>query len=319
LLTSLRSPFFTKNIQNSKKKLQKLIWIQKKNWIKKFKKLKKKPYPFTFKQLWLLKNWSFFLKYLFRFKFKNDPHEFFSKQTKFLKNLHFFTFQFLFFKYFKNFLILTKTEQKLTNFSLSIFFYKSLKNAINRYKIAIQRKQLFTFLEQFVVQFINQQFFINLFFRLKFNQISLLFIKFYHFFENYLFKPLIYLTNKYMANLFLILSFFSFQNTFPYFLLLWVMLLFEQITYIKHVTTITKLKTILQLAFNFNPYQRFLEGLILKIKGKIGGVGNIRKRTFVIRLGKTDLSNFKLLFNMNTQELITETGLIKFKLVFASI
>jgi len=319
LLTPLHLTFFTKNIQNPRKKPQKPVWAQKKTWTKKYKKLKKKAYLFTFKQLWLLKNWSFFLKYLFRFRFKNDSYEFFSKQTKFLKNLHFFTFQFLYFKYFKYFLVLTKTDQKLTNFSLSFFFYKSLKNAINRYKIGIQRRQLFTFLEQFVVQFINQQFFINLLFRLKFNQISLLFIKFYHFFKNYLFKSLIYLTNKYMAHLFLILSFFSFQNAFPYFLLLWIMLLFEQITYIKHVTTITKLKTILQLAFNFNPYSRLLEGLILKIKGKIGGVGNIRKRTFIIRLGKTDLSNFKLLFSMNTQELITETGLIKFKLTFASI
>lgn len=229
-----------------------------------------------------------------------------------------FTFAFLHNKYLKFLVYFFKTWNLKLNININCLATPLLKIATKKYKIQKQFIQFSTFLNQFVLQFINEKLTVKINLRLIYSQTTLLFIQFYNFFKNYLKKPLITLTNKYTAHLFLILIFFAFTNQFPYLLLLWIMLLFEKIHYLRHVSTITKLKTILNLAFLFNKKHSFLRGLLLKIKGKIGGVGNIRKRVYVIRIGVTDTSDFRLVFNMNTQELITETGLIKFKLLFAS-
>lgn len=85
--------------------------------------------------------------------------------------------------------------------------------------------------------------------------------------------------------------------------------IFVYLPIFKHYQFLILLKLYFKVLYHVNLLQTFLKGFFIKFKGKIGFVGNLRKRVILLRYGKA--SKFNLKINNITRHylFLTQTGL----------
>lgn len=107
----------------------------------------------------------------------------------------------------------------------------------------------------------------------------------------------------------------TFSTGDPKFLLRWIIKVLHKISFKKHWRFLYQLKqNILKISRRFIELSKF-RGLHIIIKGKIGALGCVRKKTVHIRIGSYGLSRYYLKGDMLYSAAITQTGKIGVKII----
>jgi hypothetical protein len=101
----------------------------------------------------------------------------------------------------------------------------------------------------------------------------------------------------------------------PKFLIKWILKILQKLYYKKHWNFLYYLqRNIKKIAGVFIKHKIF-SGLHLIIKGKIGAVGSVRKKTIHLKIGRYNFSNFDLKGDYLVSYAVTQTGKIGLKMI----
>ena len=107
----------------------------------------------------------------------------------------------------------------------------------------------------------------------------------------------------------------TFSTGDPKFLLRWIIKVLHKISFKKHWRFLYQLKqNILRISRRFIELSKF-KGLHIIIKGKIGALGCVRKKTVHIKMGSYGLSRYYLKGDMLYSSAVTQTGKIGVKII----